>query len=185
MGRKMLVPGVGLEPTTLGTPVRCSTIWASRATGHGPCPIRTSLHFLFSVRKSLYDVIEIEEYFIVPCDFIRRRLVSLASCIFMNEILLVKLSTVCTCMECNGINTVGADDVLNWTLRRKVSFKNNICLILKSLFWFHCNLLKTQSIYVRVRANKCKQHIFISWKKCTSKEISYSHLKVKFQQTWK
>jgi len=58
-------------------------------------------------------------------------LVSLASCIFMNEILLVKLSTVCTCMECNGINTVGADDVLNWTLRRKVSFKNNIWLNFK------------------------------------------------------
>jgi len=25
MGRKVLVSGVGLEPTTLGTPVRCST----------------------------------------------------------------------------------------------------------------------------------------------------------------
>jgi len=25
LGRKLLIPGVGLEPTTLGTPVRCST----------------------------------------------------------------------------------------------------------------------------------------------------------------
>ena len=44
---QVLVPGVGLEPTTHGTPVRCSTNWASRATGHRPCPSRTSLHFLF------------------------------------------------------------------------------------------------------------------------------------------
>ena len=81
--RKVLAPGVGLEPTTLGTTVRCSIYWASRATGDGPCPSRTSLHFLFLVRKSLYDVIEIEEYFIVTYDFIERRLASPASCIFM------------------------------------------------------------------------------------------------------
>jgi len=39
--------------------------------------------FLFRVRKYQYDVIEIEEYFIVTCDFIGRRLVSPASCTFM------------------------------------------------------------------------------------------------------
>jgi len=59
LGRKLLVPGVGLEPMTLSTLVRCSTNLASRATGHGPCPSRTLLHFLFLVRKYLYDVIEI------------------------------------------------------------------------------------------------------------------------------
>ena len=75
LGRKLLIPGVGLEPTTLGTPVRCSTNWAIRTTGHGPFPSRTLLHFLLLVRKSLYDVIEVEEYFIVTCDFTGRRLV--------------------------------------------------------------------------------------------------------------
>ena len=38
LGRKVLVPGVGLEPTTLGTLVRYSSNGARRATGHGPCP---------------------------------------------------------------------------------------------------------------------------------------------------
>ena len=33
--------------------------------------------------KSQYDVIVIEEYLIVTCNFIERKLVSLASCIFM------------------------------------------------------------------------------------------------------
>ena len=65
LGRELLVHGVGLQPTALGTPVRCSTNLASRATGHVPCPSRTSLLCLVLVRKSLYDVIEIEEYFIV------------------------------------------------------------------------------------------------------------------------
>jgi len=36
-GRKVLVPDVGLEPMTLGTSVRCSTISASQATGPRPC----------------------------------------------------------------------------------------------------------------------------------------------------
>jgi len=79
----VLVPGVGLESTALGTPVRCSTNRTSRATGHGPCPSRTSLHLLFLVRQSLYDVIQIKKYFIATCDFIGRILVSTASCIIM------------------------------------------------------------------------------------------------------
>ena len=49
---------------------------------------------------------EIEEYFIVTCDFIGRRLVSPAIMhIHENEILLVKFPMVC--MECNGIKYCG------------------------------------------------------------------------------
>ena len=44
--------------------------------------------FLFSVTKSQYAVIVIEEYLIVTCDC------NIASCIFMNDILPVKLPTV-------------------------------------------------------------------------------------------
>jgi len=40
MGKKVLVLGLGLEPTTLRTPVRCSTNWASRASCyHRPTPV--------------------------------------------------------------------------------------------------------------------------------------------------
>jgi len=55
--------------------------------------------FLFLVRKSQYDIIEIEQYFIVTCNFNRRRLVSPASYIIIheNDILPVKLHN----MECN------------------------------------------------------------------------------------
>jgi len=42
--------------------------------------------FLFKVRKSQFEVILIEEYLIVTCDFIGKRLVSPASCIFMKMI---------------------------------------------------------------------------------------------------
>jgi len=62
---------------------KSAALQASRATCHRPCPSRTSIYFLSLVRKSLYAVIEIEKYFIVTCDFIGRRLVSPASCIFM------------------------------------------------------------------------------------------------------
>ena len=54
LGRKVLVPGVGLEPTTLCTPVCCSNNWASRATDHRHCPI----HFnTFTVNKIKIKII--------------------------------------------------------------------------------------------------------------------------------
>ena len=40
----------------------------------------------FKKRKSQYDIIVIEKYLIVTCNFIGRRLVSPASCIFMKTI---------------------------------------------------------------------------------------------------
>ena len=59
LGRKVFVPRVGLEPTTLGTSVCCSTNWASRATGYGPFPSRISLHSLplcHSGRQALLQI---------------------------------------------------------------------------------------------------------------------------------
>ena len=49
---------------------------------HSKC----ALVSIWKVRKSQYDVIAIEEYLIVTCNFIGRRLVSLASWIFMKTI---------------------------------------------------------------------------------------------------
>ena len=82
---------------------RHSVHWsAALPTVNGSCSSRTSLHILFLVKQSLDDLIEVDEYFIVTCDFIGRRLVMHIS---KNEIFRVKFPTVC--MKCNRIKYCG------------------------------------------------------------------------------
>ena len=66
--RKVLVPGVGLEPTTctLGTPVHCSTNWASRATGHWSCPSCILLHTLIKNKEDFCGFFRFQ-YILITC----------------------------------------------------------------------------------------------------------------------
>jgi len=107
LGRKVLVTGLRLKPTTLFTPVRCSTNWASRATGHSPCPNRTSLHFLFLVHKKI-PVWRHWDWRVFNCNMrFHWKKIGLLCLLHIheNEILLVKFPTVS--MDCNGIKYCG------------------------------------------------------------------------------